>query len=114
MGAEWTRWERPAGSPAIWPYPPLPDPWSLSPVLGSDVRHNVLIEEFQDQRDAVGKHQVLCHILKLQATGRNISMPVGPHPPSSRDKRPWLEDCVLEHSCRAQGGLKAKASVLWG
>lgn len=45
MDADWAQWKRPARSPAIWPYPPLPDPWSLSPVLGSDVGHNVLIEE---------------------------------------------------------------------
>jgi len=35
------------------------------PVFGSDIGHDVLVEELQDQRDAVGKHQMLGHILKL-------------------------------------------------
>lgn len=35
------------------------------PVFGTDVRHNVLVEEFEDEGDAVGKHQVLSHIIKL-------------------------------------------------
>lgn len=45
--------------------------WSLLPVLGSDVGHDVLIEELQDQRDAVGKYQVLGHVLKLKPTEEN-------------------------------------------
>lgn len=50
----------------------LPAPSSLSspeaavPVFGSDIRHDVLVEELQDQRDAVGKHQMLGHVLKLR------------------------------------------------
>lgn len=35
------------------------------PVLGCDIGHDVLVEELQDQRDAVGKHQMLGHVLKL-------------------------------------------------
>lgn len=35
------------------------------PVFGTDVRHDVLVEEFEDEGDAVGKHQVLSHIFKL-------------------------------------------------
>lgn len=35
------------------------------PILSCDVRHDVLVEELQDERDAVGKHQVLSHVLKL-------------------------------------------------
>lgn len=46
-------------------YTTLSGLWSLLPVLGSDVGHDVLIEELQDQRDAVGKYQVLGHVLKL-------------------------------------------------
>lgn len=38
----------------------------VSPVFSSDVGHDVLVEELQDQRDAVGKHQMLRHVLKLQ------------------------------------------------
>lgn len=30
-------------------------------VFGSDIGHDVLVEELQDQRDAVGKHQMLGH-----------------------------------------------------
>lgn len=45
--------------------PLLCPPAVAVPVFGSDVRHDVLVEEFQDQRDAVGKHQVLGHVLKL-------------------------------------------------
>ncbi len=42
------------------------------PVFGTDVRHDVLVEEFEDERDAIGKHQVLCHIFKLSET-QNMS-----------------------------------------
>lgn len=35
------------------------------PVFGSDVGHDVLVEELQDERDAVGKDKVLGHVLKL-------------------------------------------------
>ncbi len=38
------------------------------PVFGTDVRHDVLVEEFEDERDAIGKHQVLSHIFKLSET----------------------------------------------
>jgi len=41
---------------------PRPD---NSPVLSRDVRHDVLVEELEYERDAVGKHQVLGHELKL-------------------------------------------------
>ena len=34
-------------------------------VLAPDVGHDVLVEELQHQGDAVGKHQVLGHELKL-------------------------------------------------
>lgn len=40
------------------------------PVFGTDVRHNVLVEEFEDEGDAVGKHQMLSHIFKLSGTGK--------------------------------------------
>lgn len=36
------------------------------PVFSGDVGHYVLVEELQDQRDAVGKHQMLRHVFKLQ------------------------------------------------
>lgn len=39
------------------------------PVLGSDVGHDVLVEELQDERDAVGEDQVLGHVLKLGKKG---------------------------------------------
>lgn len=48
------------------PIPSFLGPWYSSPVLGSDVGHDVLIEELQDQRDAVGKDQVLGHVFKLK------------------------------------------------
>lgn len=35
------------------------------PVLSCDVRHDVLVEELENEGDAVGKHQVLSHVLKL-------------------------------------------------
>lgn len=35
------------------------------PILSSDVRHDVLVEELQNEGDAVGKHEVLSHVLKL-------------------------------------------------
>lgn len=40
------------------------------PVFGTDVRHDVLVEELEDQWDAVGKHQVLRDDLKLQERRR--------------------------------------------
>lgn len=46
--------------------PPLSSPAVAVPVFGSDIRHDVLVEELQDQRDAVGKHQMLGHVLKLR------------------------------------------------
>lgn len=45
---------------------PLCSPEVVVPVFGSDIRHDVLVEELQDQRDAVGKHQMLGHVLKLR------------------------------------------------
>ena len=36
------------------------------PVFSGDVRHDVLVEELQNEGDAVGKHQVLSHVLKLR------------------------------------------------
>ena len=36
------------------------------PVFSTDVGHNVLVEELEDEGDAVGKHQVLTDVLKLQ------------------------------------------------
>lgn len=35
------------------------------PVFSCDVRHDVLVEELQNEGDAVGKHKVLSHVLKL-------------------------------------------------
>lgn len=35
------------------------------PILSYDIRHDVLVEELQNERDAVGEHQVLSHVLKL-------------------------------------------------
>lgn len=39
--------------------------FSKVPVFSRDVGHDVLVEELQDEGDAVGKHQVLSHVLKL-------------------------------------------------
>lgn len=36
------------------------------PVFGTDIRHDVLVEELEDERDAVGKHQMLGDDLKLE------------------------------------------------
>ena len=35
-------------------------------VLGSDESRNVLIKVLQNERNTVGKHEVLAHILKLK------------------------------------------------
>lgn len=37
----------------------------ILPVLGTDIGHDVLIEELEDEWDTVGKHQVLGDNLKL-------------------------------------------------
>lgn len=42
----------------------------LLPVLGADVGHDVLVEELEDERDAVGEHQVLRDDLKLLGGGQ--------------------------------------------
>lgn len=42
----------------------------ILPVFGTDVGHNVLIEELEDEWDTVGKHQVLGDDLKLQGKRR--------------------------------------------
>lgn len=41
-------------------------PASSVPVLSCDIRHDVLVEELQNEGDAVGKHQMLSHVLKLR------------------------------------------------
>lgn len=38
----------------------------ILPVFGTDVRHDVLVKELEDEWDTVGKHQVLGDNLKLQ------------------------------------------------
>lgn len=38
--------------------------WSV-PVFSCDIRHDVLVEELQNEGDAVGKDQMLSHVLKL-------------------------------------------------
>lgn len=40
------------------------------PVFGTDIRHDVLVEELEDEWDTVGKHQVLGDDLKLQKKRR--------------------------------------------
>ena len=45
---------------------------TISPVLGSDVRVNVLIEEFKHQRYTICKHQVLTHVLELNQLQNDI------------------------------------------
>lgn len=42
----------------------------ILPVFGTDVGHDVLIEELEDEWDTVGKHQVLGDNLKLQEKRR--------------------------------------------
>lgn len=44
------------------------------PVFSTDVRHDVLVEELEDERDAVGKYQMLGHILKLCRTKETKSL----------------------------------------
>lgn len=39
---------------------------SSVPVLSCNIRHYVLVEELQNEGDAVGKHQMLSHVLKLR------------------------------------------------
>lgn len=36
------------------------------PVFGTDIGHDVLVEELEDEWDTVGKHQMLRYNLKLQ------------------------------------------------
>lgn len=38
----------------------------ILPVFSCDVRHDVLVEELQNKGDAIGKHQVLSHVLELR------------------------------------------------
>lgn len=38
----------------------------ILPVFGTDIGHDVLVEELEDEWDTVGKHQVLGDNLKLQ------------------------------------------------
>lgn len=67
-----------------------PAPAAAVPVLGRDVRHDVLVEEFQDQGDAVGKHQVLGYVLKLRKrreTGQ-LGMETSFQPKSTWDALP--------------------------
>ena len=40
----------------------------IPPVFGTDVGHDVLVEELEDEWDAVGEHQVLGDDLELQKT----------------------------------------------
>ena len=42
----------------------------ILPVFGTDIRHDVLVEELEDEWDTVGKHQVLRDNLKLQEKRR--------------------------------------------
>lgn len=44
------------------------------PVFSTDVRHDVLVEELEDERDAVGKYQMLGHVLKLGRTIKTQSL----------------------------------------
>lgn len=39
---------------------------SSVPVFSCDIRHDVLVEELQNEGDAVGKDQMLSHVLKLR------------------------------------------------
>lgn len=76
---------QPAGTRVGSQPPPLP-------VLGSDVGHDVLVEELQDERDAVGKDQMLGHVLKLgRKAGVNGDPPwVLPIPKAPRGAAgPW-------------------------
>lgn len=71
--------------------PPFPYPPPL-PVLGSDVGHDVLVEKLQDQGDAVGKDQMLGHVLKLggKAKWAGERRPIlGAARPRSLVARPW-------------------------
>lgn len=38
--------------------------WKV-PIFSCDVRHDVLVKELENERDAIGKHQMLSHVLKL-------------------------------------------------
>lgn len=49
-------------------------PASSVPVLSCDVRHDVLVEELQNEGDAVGKHQMLSHVLKLRDKRGHFSL----------------------------------------
>ena len=44
------------------------------PVFGTDIGHDVLVEELENEGDAVGKHQMLGHILKLHRTKQAQSL----------------------------------------
>lgn len=47
------------------------------PVLGSDVGHDVLVEELQDEWDAVGEDQMLGHVLKLGRKADELGQTLG-------------------------------------
>lgn len=40
--------------------------WRFLPVFGTDVGHDVLVEELEDERDAVGEHQMLGDYFELR------------------------------------------------
>lgn len=39
---------------------------TIPPVFGTDIGHDVLVEELQDEWDTIGKHQVLGDDLELR------------------------------------------------
>lgn len=46
---------------------------SSVPVFSCDIRHDVLVEELQNEGDAVGKDQMLSHVLKLRDKEKHLS-----------------------------------------
>lgn len=72
-----------------------------------------MIEELQNQRDAVGKHQVLGHVLKLKqqrhqhAPGATRLSVLPPRTEASAGR--WIRTSV-----QSSGSVKAKASALQG
>lgn len=69
--------------------PPLSPPEAALPVFGGDIRHDVLVEELQDQRDAVGEHQMLGHVLKLRKRSETGQCQLEQPGPSSWNGNPF-------------------------
>ena len=67
-------------------------------VLGCDVGANVLVEELEDERDTVGKHQVLTHVLKLQTRESLNVVIIYLIPVNTVTRKQHALSCLIPHS----------------